>query len=188
GRHVRHPEYRLVHYGSVRAGDDDRATPTFFVGLHHPRRFAHRVEHAVEIDADRLVPALRIVDVDLPLRIARAFGRPETIADIEPGIGERDVAAAIGPHVIVEGTRDLRQVADVAGGPAHFVAFVGQPLRLARRAFGIDVGQRHPRPGLGHALGVSEADPARRAGDQRRTAADVELVEGLGALHLLPLL
>src|SRR5690606_33765176 len=118
------PLFRSVPFGGVRAGDDDRATPTFFVGLHHPRRFAHRVEHAVEIDANRLIPALRIVDVDLALRIARAFGRPETIADIEPGVGERDVAAAIGPHVIVEGTRDLGQVADVAGGPARFVPLV----------------------------------------------------------------
>ena len=43
---------------------------------------------------------------------------------------------------------------------------------------GVDVGQRDPRARIGHAFGIGEADAAGGAGNQRRAAADVELVEG----------
>src|SRR5690606_20141248 len=79
--HVGHSDDRLVDFGRVRAGDDDAAAPAVRVGLHRPRRLAHGVEHAVEVDADRLVPALGVVDVYLPVGIALALGGPEAVAD-----------------------------------------------------------------------------------------------------------
>src|SRR5690606_40806747 len=99
--------YRLVDFGRVRAGDDDAAAPAVRVGLHHPRRLAHGVEHAVEVDADRLVPALGVVDVYLPVGIALALGGPEAVADVEPSIGEGHVASAVGSDMLVERLRDL---------------------------------------------------------------------------------
>ena len=53
------------------------------------------------------------------------------------------------------------------------------PFGLALHACRVDVGQRDLRPGLGHAFGIGEADPAGSAGDERGAAADVELLEGL---------
>ena len=88
--------------------------------------------------------------------------------------------------MVVECLRDLRQVGHVAEVPARFVTFVLQPLGLALGAGGVDVGQRDLGAGLGHAFGIGEADPAGRAGDECRAAADVELVEGLGAFHWIP--
>ena len=108
------------------------------VRLHHPRRLAHGVEHAGQVDADRLVPALGVVDVDLPVGIAVALGRPEAVADVEPGVGEGDVAPAVSRDVLVERLGDLVELGDVAHSEARLVALVDQPLRLARGAFGVD--------------------------------------------------
>ncbi len=138
------------------------------VGLHRPRRLAHGVEHAGEVDADRLVPALGVVDVDLSVGVARAFGRPEAVADIEPGIGEADVEPAERRDVIVERLRHLREVGDVARVRARLVAFGAQPRRLALGTVGIDVGQRdlraRPRPCTRHRRGrCPSAAPVTRA-------------------------
>ena len=87
------------------------------VGLHHPRRLAHGVEHAGQVDADRLVPAVGIVDVDLAVGIAVALGRPEAVADVEPGVGEGDVAAAISRDMLVEHFGDLVELGDTSHTP-----------------------------------------------------------------------
>src|SRR5690606_41969479 len=103
-----------------------------------------------------------------------------------PGDGEADVASAVDSEMLTERLGELDDLCHVARAPARLVAIVAQPLRLARRALCIDVRQSDLGAGLGNALGIGEPDPARRAGDQRRAAANVELVQGLRAFHRRP--
>ncbi len=144
------------------------------VGLHRPRRLAHGVEHAGEVDPDRLVPPLGIVDVDLPVGVAVAFGATRSrcrhrarrwrSAMSQPAIG-RDVA-------VERGRRPRASLETSHTAPAHLVAGV-RPAAAPRA--------RAPAPSMSVSvtlapasamrLGIGEADPARRAGDQRRAAA-----------------
>jgi len=93
--------------------------------------------------------------------------------------GEGDVETAISGDMRVEHRAEGGAVGDVEPVGARFISLFAQTLCLALGGVAVDVGQGHLRASFGHRLGISEADAGSGAGDDRRAAGNVELVERL---------
>ena len=158
--------HRLDPEAGVRGRDDDAARA---LRLHHARGAPHRVHDAGEVHAEDPVPVGALDRVErLPVL------EPEAGHGSEARVGEHDVHSALRVDDVVEERLNGVLVADVRDCLARVEPARAQRLGARREPLLVDVGKRDPGAALREHLGHREAEPARRARDDRPRSPDVE--------------
>ena len=152
---------------SLPAIDDNADDAAALLRAHVRNHRATDEEHAVEVDADDLVPVLVL---QFPQRRDAAHHAGVVDEDVDAlkageGIADQCCRPAGVAHVGGDAVRRIAALAQIIGGP------------LDARA--VDVGENRARARLTEALRDGEADPAGAAGDQRHALVQPKLVHGV---------